>query len=262
MTTVQKYALMLEYEGTHYHGWQRQPDEITVQETIEEKLAQIIGQKITIHGACRTDAGVHALAQVAHFEARLKRPLSQLWRGINALLPPDISAIELLPVPEDFHARYDSYQKTYQYRILNSKIEHPISRRFCYWEKNNLNVSAMRAACQTIIGTHDFSAFRAASCNAHSPIRTINSATIESRDQIITFTISGNGFLQYMVRIMIGTLIDIGRGYRPLSDFEAILSSRDRQQAGFTAPGHGLTLTNLEVHKIQFSQGPRNVFLF
>jgi tRNA pseudouridine38-40 synthase len=242
---MRRIKLVLEYCGTHYHGWQVQPNALSVQECIERPLTQITNSPVRLHAAGRTDAGVHALGQVAHFDTSSTIPLQALQRGLNSLLPDDIAVLQVTEVPLDFHARYAARQKTYAYVVHNHPVRSAFAAPYTWYVPQSLDVPAMRRAAQVLVGHHDFSAFRAASCAARSPVRCISRVAVKRRAVRIFFVLCADGFLQHMVRNIVGTLIDIGRGKIPAEAMAAILQSRQRQGAGSTAPPQGLFLVRV-----------------
>ncbi len=243
---VRWFKLILEYDGTAYHGWQVQPGLSTVQGTLQEVLARIAGGPLQVTGAGRTDAGVHALGQVASFAADLRLDLHTLRKALNASLPHDIVVCCVEEVPPEFDARRSARSKTYRYTILCRHYPSAWLNRHSLYVPYPLDAEAMEQATQSVIGTHDFSAFRAGTCAALTPVRTILDASWRQEGHLWHFEITGNAFLQHMVRILVGTLLEVGRKRRPPSALTEILASRDRRQAGKTAPPHGLCL--VEVH--------------
>lgn len=236
----EKYKLVLSYDGTDYCGWQRQPDKRTIQGTLEESLAKIIGQKVSVIGAGRTDAGVHALAQVAHFQANTHLQEKELWRALNAILPKDIRVIGLEKVDKDFHARRQARSKVYQYRIINSPLISPFLVRYaCQWSAP-LDWRSMARAAPFFIREADFSGF--SSNRVLSPIRKVTASTINKNGPEIIYTIEANGFLRYMVRTIVGTLLEIGKGKMLPPRIEEIFRTKSRSLAGPTAPAKGLCL--------------------
>jgi tRNA pseudouridine38-40 synthase len=239
--------IVVQYDGSDYVGWQRQGKGVSVQGLIEEALATIEGAPVTLHGAGRTDAGVHAIGQVA--SARVTSPIEdwQLVRALNAHLPKAIRVTELTTVPDDFHARFSATAKTYEYRIWNGRTMPPFLRQYAWHVIEPLDLPRMQQASQAIPGEHDFAAFRSARSMTHSTVREITSAGWRKGDgQTLVFEIGGKGFLRYMVRSLVGTLVEIGRGQRPVDDLARLLSAPDRSQAGRTAPARGLFLMKVE----------------
>src|SRR5436190_1779575 len=239
--------LVVQYDGSDFVGWQRQGKGTSVQGLIEEALATIDGAPVTLHGAGRTDAGVHAIGQVA--SARMTSPIEdwQLLRALNAHLPKSIRVTELTTVPDEFHARFSATAKTYEYRIWNGRTMPPFLRQYAWHVIEPLNVPLMQQASQAIPGEHDFAAFRSARSMNHTTVREISSAGWRKADEHnLVFEIDGKGFLRYMVRSLVGTLVEIGRGQRPVADVARLLAAPDRTQAGRTAPALGLFLMRVE----------------
>jgi tRNA pseudouridine38-40 synthase len=239
--------LVVQYDGSDYVGWQRQGKGVSVQGLIEEALATIDGAPVTLHGAGRTDAGVHAVGQVA--SARVTTPIEdwQLVRALNANLPEAIRVTELTTVPDGFHARFSATAKTYEYRIWNGRTVPPFIRQYAWHIIEPLGLPLMQEASQAIPGEHDFAAFRSARSQNHTTVRQITSATWRrGDDRTLIFEIDGKGFLRYMVRSLVGTLVEIGRGQRPVQDMARLLTEPDRAQAGRTAPARGLFLMKVE----------------
>jgi len=240
-----RLKLTLEYDGTAYVGWQRQLNGLSVQEVVERALAGLLGTAVSTEAAGRTDAGVHALGQVVAFDAPRSLPLTAYLRGLSALLPGDISVVGAAEVAEDFDPRRDSLGKRYRYLISNRPVRSPL-RRCTHWELfAPLDVAAMDEAARALLGTHDFSAFRAANCEAPTTLRTLRELTVVSSLDVIQFDVEGTAFLKHMVRNLVGTLVEVGRGRRPVPWVAGVLASRDRTQAGPTAPPHGLVLVDV-----------------
>lgn len=239
---MRRIKLVLAYSGTRYHGWQVQPGAVTVQGTLEQALASITNRPVRVHAAGRTDAGVHALGQVVHFDTAAAVPLPSLQRGLNSLLPPDIVVQQATAVSPDFHARYWARAKTYAYVVYNHPLRSAFYAPYVWHISQPLNVEAMQTAAGALLGQHDFSAFRAASCSARSPVRHLFRLAVKRRRERMFVVCCANGFLHHMVRNIVGTLVEIGRGKRPVDAMPTILHSRQRQQAGPTAPPQGLFL--------------------
>jgi tRNA pseudouridine38-40 synthase len=242
---MRRLKLVLEYDGTAYHGWQVQPGLDTIQGRLEAVLSRVAGAPVQVRGAGRTDAGVHALGQVASCTAAVRLDDGALRRALNALLPDDIVVCHAETVVPDFDARRSARAKTYRYTLLRREHPSAIDARFSLHVSHPLDREAMAEAAQCLIGTHDFSAFRAGTCAAATPIRTITRAAWRVDGDRWQFEIDGNAFLQHMVRIIVGTLLEIGRGKRGAADLAAILASRDRRAAGKTALPHGLCLVSV-----------------
>jgi len=244
-----RLKLTLEYDGTAYVGWQRQLNGLSVQEVVERALEELLDAPIATEAAGRTDAGVHALGQVVAFDAPRVLPLTAYLRGLSALLPPDVSVVGAVEVAEDFDPRRDSLGKRYRYLISNRPVRSPL-RRHTHWELfAPLDVAAMDEAARPLLGTHDFSAFRAANCEAPTTLRTLRELSILSALDVIQFDVEGTAFLKHMVRNLVGTLVEVGRGRRPVAWVAEVLASRDRTQAGPTAPPHGLVLVDVRYRK-------------
>ena len=234
------------YDGTDFVGWQRQGRGESVQGLIERALSEIEGARVTLHGAGRTDAGAHALGQVA--SARLASPIpdGQLLRALNAHLPDSIRVTAITTEADDFHARFSAVGKAYEYRIWNGRTLPPFVRLYAWHLIEPLDVERMREATRAIVGEHDFAAFRGARAVNHTTVRTIARAAWKAEGAALTFDVAGNGFLRYMVRSLVGTLVEIGRGARPVDDMARLLASPDRSAAGRTAPAHGLFLVQVD----------------
>ena len=232
--------LLLEYDGTHFVGWQSQDRGRTVQDELERALRVLTKASIRPIGSGRTDAGTHALGQVAHFQTASDLPTERLLRGLNGLLPADIAIRAIDEVPADFHARYSAKRKRYRYRIHLAKSALNRSQVWAYYQA--LSLAPMRAAARTLIGTHGFGAFCKQDPVPNSLDCQIYDADWSVQGAELVFEIEGNRFLRHMVRILVGTMVDIGRGARPAEDIAALLASGERADAGPTAPAHGLCL--------------------
>lgn len=243
-----KYKIVVQYDGTSYHGWQMQRGVPTIQRRIEEVLERILACPTRVHGAGRTDAGVHAVGQVAHFLADWNHSPTDLQRACNALLPPDIAIPSLEPTDNDFHARFSAKSKTYVYTILSHPLRSPLMRLYSWHIPHQLATEDMNRAAEHLKGSHDFSAFGSPTDGTVSTIREILDARWSTRGQegIMQFTIRGTGFLRYMVRSLVGTLLLVGRRRISASEFYSILESCDRSKSGPTAPAHGLCLHSID----------------
>lgn len=238
----------IQYDGTDYVGWQRQPSGVSIQQLLEDALAPIEHAVTTIHGAGRTDAGVHAVAQVASTVAANALGAPTLVRALNAALPPDVRVLTVEEMPARFHARFDARAKTYEYRIVNAPLVSAFLHRYVWHVPQPLDAEAMRTAAGALVGRHDFAGFQGTGTPVASTARTILSIDVEDGggfDLPLVIRITGDGFLRHMVRNIVGTLVEVGVGrwdpWRPL----AVLDSRDRSQAGRTAPAQGLFLTHV-----------------
>lgn len=242
-----KFQIIIEYDGTAYHGWQRQAADRTIQAEIETALATMTGAPVTLIGSGRTDAGVHALAQSAHFSCAARIGPEAFKNGLNSLLPPDIVIRDCRQAPATFHARFDAAGKTYRYRIRNHPDPCAVGRQYAWHIRSPLSVAAMNAGARHIMGVHDFKAFEGAGSPRSDTRRTIFSAEwAAAPDHEIVFTISGNGFLRFMVRNLVGALTAIGLGKHTPEAMKALLTGGDRRQAPATAPPHGLFLVKVD----------------
>ena len=242
--------LTLQYDGTDYVGWQRQPEGTSIQGLLEEALKPIEGTPVTVHGAGRTDAGVHALAQVASVRVATTLDPATLGRAINAVLPPDVRVVRVEDADDDFHARFNATGKVYQYRIVNGAIISPFARRYAWHVIPRLDHQAVRDASTVLLGSHDFAAFQGSGSDVATSERTIRrlewpAEQDPSGSEFLTMEIEADGFLRHMVRAIAGTLVEIGLGRWPVSEMESILMSRQRARAGTTAPAHGLFLARV-----------------
>ena len=235
--------LVIEYDGSELHGWQRQHGAATVQQHLEETLAKLLQHETPVVGASRTDAGVHARGQVASFRTERTIPLHGIRRGLNSMLPETIAIRDAAEVPEDFHPRFSATGKHYRYTILTAPERSPRWRTRAWHHPDPLSVSLMHDAARALIGEHDFAAFRAAGCSAKTTLRRVDSIVFTRlQPHLIDVDIRGNAFLRQMIRILVGTLTEVGTGARPVSQVPEILAGLDRNKAGITAPAHGLEL--------------------
>ncbi len=241
------FKITIEYDGSAYHGWQRQATDRTIQGEIENVLMTMTGNRVALTGSGRTDAGVHAFNQVANFRCDTSLSSEVFQKGLNSLLPEDIVITSCEAVPEKFHARYDVKSKTYHYRIFNRSLPVAIFRQYAWYIRKKLDLDAMRSALRFIVGSHDFKAFEGSgSPRANSVRRVMNADLVKTDDGYIVLKIEGDGFLKFMVRNIVGTLVDVGFGKITPDDFKRILVSKDRNLAGITAPAHGLFLMNVK----------------
>jgi tRNA pseudouridine38-40 synthase len=238
--------LTIEYDGTHYHGWQVQAAGNTVQNVLETAVCTIVGRPTRIIGSGRTDAGVHALGQVANFFCDKEIDPHRLRRGLNALTPEDITIKSVEIVPDDFDARRGGRSRIYEYRILNRPSSSPFLSKYAWHVHDVLDVPAMQEAVICLEGEHDFSSFRAAGCDAAHPIRTVYRVSLHQNGELIVFTIEATAFLRHMVRNIVGTLVEVGRRQRSPRSFAELLEARDRTQAGRKAPAQGLFLMQVK----------------
>jgi tRNA pseudouridine38-40 synthase len=238
---MRNIKLTLEYDGTEFCGWQIQKGR-TIQGELEKVLSKILNEKIKIIGSGRTDSGVHALGQVANFKTNSKAPHKNIQKGLNSILPHSISVVKIEEVPLNFHARFDAKNKTYRYSILNSQFNHPLLNNHFYRVPYKLNFSLMREEIKCLKGRHNFKSFQASDKKEHSSIRTISKINLSKKRKLIFLDITSDGFLYNMVRNIIGTLIEIGRGKFPSGSMKKILKAKNRKLAGPTAPAMGLTL--------------------
>ncbi|MFA5060197.1 MAG: tRNA pseudouridine(38-40) synthase TruA [Candidatus Omnitrophota bacterium] len=246
---MRAFKLTIEYDGTHFSGWQSQTKTTrTVQGEIELALKKLFGKKVKLHGSGRTDSGVHAQGQVAHFRVNTPRTTEVILQALNANLPDDISILECCEVPKGFHARYSTKTKTYRYTILNRKTRSPVGRQFFYFCPYALNVARMRRASKALIGEKDFKSFQASdtaknrALKTKNTVRTIKQLRIRKKNDFIYIDITANGFLYKMVRNIVGTLLSIGRGKLSQESIKNILTEKNRNYASATAPAKGLCL--------------------
>lgn len=244
---MRNFKMIVEYDGTAYCGWQRQENGLTIQQVLEEAIQLITSEKVTVIGSGRTDAGVHALNQVAHFKSSSRLPVNNIYRGMNSVLPPDIVVKELEEVTDDFHAQHDVKSKVYVYKICNQRLRPVLGRNYFWFIRFPLDLEVMRKAAQFLIGTHDFSCFCATGTHVKDRVRTIIDIEIKICDDgLIEIKLESHGFLKYMVRNIIGTLVEVGRGKRNPEEMKIIIESRNRKIAGVTAPACGLFLKEVK----------------
>jgi tRNA pseudouridine38-40 synthase len=243
---VAVFKLTIEYDGSAFHGWQAQPDQRTVQGELEQALGTVLRRPVALQGASRTDAGVHALGQVASFEADTELEPTRIATGASALAGPDAAVVEALVAPDGFNARFDAVGKRYRYRLLNRTAPSPLLAAYAYHVARPLELEPMRAAAAKLVGTHDFGGFRAADCGRESTERTLTRVAVtDSGEGVVDIEVAGTAFLKNMVRIITGTLVEIGLGRLPLVAVDEVLAEGDRTRAGRTAPAHGLTLVEV-----------------
>jgi len=237
-----RFKLIVEYDGTDYHGWQVQPNGVTIQAVLEAAIQRMLGESVRVAAAGRTDAGVHAAGQVVSFSLQRPVSLAVLLRGLNALTPRDISITCAEIVDDDFDPRRAARSRLYVYRIWNAPWPSPFWRRYAWHVSRPLDCARMGAAAADLVGEHDFSAFRAAGCDAEHPLRRVLRSDCEQADHVITYTIEATAFLRHMVRNIVGTLVEVGAAERPATDVARLLAGRNRALGGPTAPAHGLCL--------------------
>jgi len=240
-----RIALGLEYDGSAFCGWQSQPGRCSVQDALEDAIAAVAGHPVRIHGAGRTDSGVHATAQVAHFDTASERPLEAWVRGTNASLPPGAAVLWAHPVDEAFHARFGARERIYDYLLLNRPVRPAVLRARVGWFHRPLDVGAMREAAALLVGTRDFSAFRAAECQAPTPVRELRGLAVEREGDLLVLRFTANAFLHRMVRNLVGSLVYVGKGRHPPAWIAEVLASRDRARAAPTFAPDGLYLTGV-----------------
>jgi tRNA pseudouridine38-40 synthase len=256
-----RIALTLEYDGSAFCGWQTQTSACAIQDHLERALTQIAGQSIATICAGRTDAGVHALMQTVHFDSGVVRPESAWIRGVNALLPAGIAVRSARPVTEQFNARYSATGRRYVYALVSRPVRPALDALRVGWTHHSLNEDRMLRAAQALIGTHDFSAFRSAECQARSPVRELREIGISRNAELLLIEFAANAFLHHMVRNLVGSLIKVGSGHRPLEWLREVLDSRDRSQAAATIAPHGLYLAQVE-YPSHFGIAPASNYLF
>lgn len=241
------YKMVIAYDGSRYNGWQKQGNtKDTIQGKLEKVLEKLEGREVEVIGAGRTDAGVHALGQVVNVKLESKINEEMLLQYLNQYLPEDIAVLSVKEVPMRFHSRLNATEKTYLYRIYRSEIPNPFIRKYTVTITEELDIEKMRMAAELLIGEHDFKSFCSLKKSKKSTIRTLYSITIEEIEEEIRISVRGNGFLYHMVRIIIGTLLEVGTGKKKPEEIEQILEKRERQAAGKTAPAHGLFLKEVK----------------
>jgi tRNA pseudouridine38-40 synthase len=245
---MRNLKLTLAYDGTRFVGWQRQAEGDSVQGLLEDALARFERAPVTVHGAGRTDAGVHALGQVASARVTFPHDTATLIRALNAQLPGDVRVLAVEDVSPEFHARFNARSKTYRYQIRHGTIADPFERSYVWHMPERLRVDAMRAAAGVLIGTHDFAAFKSIGTPIRDSVRTVTESTLTDAAGRMVYEISGDGFLRHMVRAIVGTLVEIGRGFREPESMASLLRGSARGDAGPTAPPQGLFLVRVDYH--------------
>lgn len=247
---MKRIMLTVAYDGTNYHGWQLQPNGITIEEVLNRELTNLLQESIQVTGASRTDSGVHAMGNVAVFDTSHRMPAEKICFALNQRLPEDIRIQNSKEVPMGWHPRKCNGVKTYEYKIFNHRVEMPVMRLYAYFCHVPLDLEKMQAAAQYLVGEHDFKSFCTVRTHAEDTVRTIYSLEVSRKHNIISIRVSGSGFLYHMVRIIAGTLMEIGMGQYPPEQIPDILKARDRQRAGKTAPAKGLTLVSLKYEEV------------
>ena len=240
-----RIAIGIEYDGTAYNGWQRQRSGVGIQERVEQSLSAVADEAVEVTCAGRTDAGVHASGQVAHFDTTARRSFRGWLLGANSNLPDDINVTWVQRVSDDFNARFSALSRSYRYLILNRLVRSSLYRHRAWWLYQPLDAERMHEAAQALLGEHDFSAFRAAGCQASGPVREISAISVCRQQDWVVLEVTANAFLQHMVRNIAGTLAAIGAGEQAADWAAAVLQGRDRKRAGIAAPPHGLTLVEV-----------------
>lgn len=244
---MKNYRMTLQYDGTKYNGWQRQGNtKNTIQEKLEEILGKMTGHSVEIHGSGRTDKGVHAKGQIVSFKIAAPYSADEIKEYLNRYLPEDIAVTALFETDERFHARLNAKRKTYAYRIWNSSVPNVFEHRFMYTVAEKIDVEAMKKAAREFLGEHDFWGFSSVKRFKKSTVRTIYSVGVERFGDEIVFAVTGNGFLYNMVRIMAGTILEVGLGRRSIESISEVFETKNRESAGETLPGKGLTLLSVE----------------
>ena len=242
-----KYKILIEYDGTNFVGWQRQNNGLSIQSSIEEAIKKISSETVSVFGAGRTDSGVHAKGQVAHFDISKRIPIDRMRDGLNQHLRPlPISILDTEEATEDFHARFSALLRNYEYLIINRRSPLTLHKNYAWGVFKDLNINNMEKAAINFEGRHDFNAFRSIDCQSSSSIKTIKSCTVEKKERHITIKVSAKSFLHSQVRIIVGTLVEVGKGKILSGNIKNIIESKDRSQAGATAPAHGLYLLKVE----------------
>jgi len=242
----ERIAVAVRYDGSAYHGWQYQENVITVQHVLERALSNVANHPVSVTCAGRTDAGVHATGQVVHFDTNVYRSERSWTFGANSNLPSDVSVLWAKKVSNDFHARFSATARTYRYVLLNQDVRPGILRKAVGWHFRHVDADAMHEAAQALLGEHDFSAFQGSGCQAKHPVRTMHEISVIRKGRMVIFEIKANAFLLHMVRNLVGTLIEIGEGLKPVSWMSEVLQSKDRKSAGVTIMPNGLYLVTVD----------------
>ncbi len=243
---VRRIAIKVEYDGADFHGWQLQADQRTVQGVLEKAALKTTTASARLHGASRTDAGVHALGQVAHFNTDSNLRVDEIVPALNYWLPRDVSVLAACGVPEGFHARFSARSKLYRYRVLPCRVRRPLRERFCLRLRGALDLPAMQECARLVVGRHEFASFASERSEGDNTVRTVLRSEWRGAEDELHYFIEADGFLYNMVRALVGTMLEAGRGKLPADGFERILRARDRRAAAATAPAHGLTLIEVK----------------
>ncbi len=243
---MRNLKLTIAYDGTNYQGWQAQSTGSTIQGVLEGKISRITSESVRLHAAGRTDAGVHALQQVANFTTSHNIPTPSLAKALNSMLPDDIVINDIEEVEPDFQARYRAKSKKYIYRFLQQPRPSPFERQYAWHIRKPLDIDKMRQAAQSLLGEHHFGSFQGSGCNARNPVKNIHQLDFQENCQILSFSIKASGFLRHMVRNIVGTLVDVGQNKLAPAELETILAAKDRTKAGPTAPPQGLFMAEVE----------------
>lgn len=243
---MRRYAAILEYDGTQFHGWQRQPHASSVQAAVENALTRVANEEVQVVCAGRTDTGVHAAGQVVHFDSEAKRTLRQWLLGANANLPKSVAFKDIREVSMQFHARFSALSRTYRYLIYTAPTRSALMSERVTWEHQNIDAGRMQDGANFLLGEHDFTSFRALACQAKSPVRTVRQIRVKRHGSVVSIEIQANAFLHHMVRNIAGVLIEIGKGEQSIDWVKELLDARNRALAAMTAPPQGLYLLRVE----------------
>ena len=238
--------LTVAYDGTRFVGWQRQAEGESIQGVLEDVLARFEGAPVTVHGAGRTDAGVHARGQVASVQLTCGHEAATLLRALNAQLPEDVRVLAVEDAPPAFHARFSARSKSYRYQLGPGAVASPFDRAYVWTLPERLDVAAMQQAAAGLVGTHDFAAFQSVGTHVPDSVRTITASRVAADGDLLVYDVTADGFLRHMVRAIVGTLVEVGRGWRPADSMPALLEGGRRHDAGATAPPHGLFLVRVD----------------
>ncbi len=252
---VPRYKLTIEYDGSPFCGWQRQTNGASVQKALEDAIAAFSGERVVVHGAGRTDTGVHATGQVAHLDLSRDWPEATVREAINAqIAPAPVAVLGAERVDDDFHARFSAGERRYLYRLLDRRSPPALLKGRVWWRREPLDVAATAEAARALVGRHDFTTFRDAHCQATSPVKTLDVATVERVGEEVWFRFAARSFLHRQVRSMVGTLVEVGQGRRPVADVARLLEAGDRAQCGVVAPPEGLYLTDVGYPNVRTSR--------